>query len=352
MAEQHRRGDSARAYSHQVEIGTAGDRRDYRGRLLARVDVIVEAHVAVLGARISPAHREELMPVRDRILGEAALRREVHHVVLVDFGRDQHHRPFIHLRGRRLVLDQLDQLAAMHYCARRHREIAADLEWPLVHLRRHRAVVEQVIHVVAKTVEEAAAGSIERALERPRIAEQRIGRRQRFGQQRHRETFLRGELPVLTRNGFGLESDKVVQRRSPGEVNLHQAAIEGILAERRIVEAPIAGLRLEIGNAGSNLRQVEQKARHPRTKFIRMRREVAQELPERGEKIARADTDERIRTENRVNRRRVLLGIGKVEFTKCRSTHLDASKTDKTLCVADCKRIMASGFGSDVSIGH
>jgi hypothetical protein len=55
---------------------------------------------------------------------------------------------------------------------------------------------------VAKTVEEAAAGSIERTLERPWIAEQRIGRRKRFGQQRDRETLLRGELPVLTRNGF------------------------------------------------------------------------------------------------------------------------------------------------------
>ena len=64
----------------------------------------------------------------DGPLDQALPGREIHDVVLVDPRRAEQQRHRVHLLGLRLVLDQLDQVAAVDHRAGRGRHVDADLE--------------------------------------------------------------------------------------------------------------------------------------------------------------------------------------------------------------------------------
>ena len=70
----------------------------------------------------------------DRPADEGFLRVEVEDVELVDPGRADQQRPLQHRLGRRLVLDDLGDVAARDHLARRHGDVLADLEARIVGL--------------------------------------------------------------------------------------------------------------------------------------------------------------------------------------------------------------------------
>ena len=64
----------------------------------------------------------------DGVADERIARLQIEHVELIDGRRDNDERSAAHLRGERLILNELDQLVFEDDCARRYRNVAADLE--------------------------------------------------------------------------------------------------------------------------------------------------------------------------------------------------------------------------------
>src|SRR5258708_19506671 len=114
MPERQRGRDAAGAYAEHVAIRAARNFARRLHRFLASVDVLVESPLAIARSRISPADCEQRDTVFDRILEEAAPRREVHDVELVDLRRNDDQRPFVNLFGRARLLYQLEERASLH----------------------------------------------------------------------------------------------------------------------------------------------------------------------------------------------------------------------------------------------
>jgi hypothetical protein len=219
----------------QVEPRLAGDLEDRAGRVLQRLDVGPEIPVALCRRGVAPAHGEHLEALLDRELDEAPPRRQIEDVVLVDLRRDEKERPREHARRRRLVLDELEHLAAEDDLAGRRRQALADAERPAIDLRRQAAVLAQVVREVARAREQALAARRERVPERGRVAGEAVGRRQRLGDERQREATAHAALRI--------EMDLVhdaLDPGAPGEIALHEAAVDRVFTERRVGPASVA----------------------------------------------------------------------------------------------------------------
>ena len=96
-------------------------------------------------------------PLRDRVLGEAAPRRQIDEVELADGRRNDQRRDLAHLRGRRLVMQELESLGAQHDRARRRGDVLADLEVRALDLRRHAVVVAEIVDQVLRAPYQALA---------------------------------------------------------------------------------------------------------------------------------------------------------------------------------------------------
>ncbi len=137
---------AAEAQPDDVDRLRPGDLADHVERGLRPVDqVVVHRRLRHVGGRVDVADREDGAPVLHGPLDEAAARREIHDVVLVDPRRARQQRRGVHLLGLGLVLQQLHQVVAEHHLRRGHREVAAHLEAARVHLARPAAVVAQVV---------------------------------------------------------------------------------------------------------------------------------------------------------------------------------------------------------------
>ena len=117
-----------------------------------RARVGVEVPVGLLGGRVAPADQEHLQALADGVLDEAAARAQVEEVEAADRRRDDEQRPLrTPARWLGLVLDAAR--ATSSRCDDRAgvtREVAAHLERVRVDLRRHPAVVPQVVDEVAR----------------------------------------------------------------------------------------------------------------------------------------------------------------------------------------------------------
>ena len=83
--------------------------------------------------------------VLDRPLQEAAARRQVHDVVLVDPRRAGQQRDRVHLLSLRRVLDQFHELVPEHHLALGRGQVLTERERAPVHLLRAAAVAGQVV---------------------------------------------------------------------------------------------------------------------------------------------------------------------------------------------------------------
>ena len=167
---------TAEAQPHDVDRLRAGDVADDVERGLRAVDeVVVHRGGRHVGGRVDVADGEHGAPVLDGPLDEAAARRQVHHVVLVDPRRARQQRGGVHLLGLRLVLQQLHEVVAEHHLRGRDGEVAAHLEAAGVDLARTAAVVAHVVEELPRARDEAPPTRVERPLERGGVRRQEVG---------------------------------------------------------------------------------------------------------------------------------------------------------------------------------
>src|SRR5262249_36103090 len=163
----------------------------------------------------------------------------------------------------------------------------ADLEWPPVDLGRKPAVVNDVGDEVAEPAPEAGAAGFERALERRRVADERIGRRHRFGEQR------KGELAA--RPALWIEVHPVHQaehRFGPGEVALHQPAIDRVIAEGWIGKSPVRRVRLSLARADNDLTQLASERAGAAAQRLGVSERARSDLASGGQELRAIEGDE------------------------------------------------------------
>ncbi|MNQ83859.1 hypothetical protein D3C85_989610 [compost metagenome] len=237
MALQNGHGQTAGTGAQQVDVLAGANRPTGIDGLLERPYIARQPPLAMAGVRVAPAHHEHLQAVLQRVLDEALARRQIEDVVLVDLRRHDQQRPRVLLLAHRLVLDQLEQLVAVHHRTGGDRQVAADLEGLLAHLAGHAAVVQQVVEQVADALEQTDAAGVEQLLDRQRV-EQAVGRRQgiaELGQDEARAGLLVGRQIALVDPGGELPL--------PDQVGLQTAAIEGIELPGGVLKAGIAAVR-------------------------------------------------------------------------------------------------------------
>ena len=192
------------------------------------------------------------------------------------------------------VLDELEQLAAVHHLAGRHRDVPADREGPGVDHRRHAAVVDEVVTEVPQAGDEALAPRLPRLRQRAGVAEQRVGGSRRLGDERHREARPLAALVV--------EAD-VVDQPEQGialdEVRLHDAAVDGVVGPGRVGEALVRRHRGQIAVPHGHVHQPASGVDRVVDDDSRLDGHPAEQPPEGGADLAAGEADEGVGAEDR-----------------------------------------------------
>ena len=229
---------SVKPPAHAAMVLTLVGAGDFAGDgdgLLAGGEIGLHVPVALRGGGIAPADAESLDALLHGVFGEAAARRKVGGVELVDLRRHDDQRPPVHALGLRRVLDELERFAAVHHRARRDGEVPADLEFALVHLARHAEIVGEIVDEILQAVEQALAAGFGDALQGARIAEQRIGRRKSFGEQ------LQHEARAFAILGGGVGAiEHAIQHVAPRDEALHEPLVVAALLPDDVAEAAVA----------------------------------------------------------------------------------------------------------------
>ena len=237
----------AQAEADEVDPLGAGDLADHVHRRPRALDqIVVHRGACHRRVRVAVADREHGPPVLHRPLDEAALRRQVHHVVLVDPRRTAQQRDLVHVLGLRHVLQDLDQIVAVDHFGRGGGQVAADLERARVHLPRAAVVVQHVVDEVAPPVQQAAAPGVQRPFQDGRVGRRKVGRRQRVVQERERQLGLAGLDPVQVG-----DRQQVQPVLPPGQVRLPQPPVRRVLLPGRVEEplVPRIGCHRPVGIA-------------------------------------------------------------------------------------------------------
>ena len=251
----------------------------------------------------------------------AAPRREVHDVELVDHRRHEEDRNLPHLRGRRLVLDELEALVAEHDGSRGQGEVAADGELADVDVGGQARRLPHVPSELPRPAHEVPPARVDRSLEHLGIDERSVGGRQRV------DDVLRDEaqLAVIGPVELGIADDPV-HRLVHGQIGLQQPAVDPAGGPCGVEEPAVAARGLELRAAGDDLRELPGQrgaaTDHPPRTAGKPRHEP-EGLPARQEALPRAESGLRQQQVQRRagGRRRVLglrdAGAGRVPHRRC-----------------------------------
>ena len=181
-------------------------------------------------------------------LDQRILLPQIEDVVLVDPWRHDQQRPLRHLRGRRLVLDELHQIVLEHDVSRRRRDIDAELEGLAVGHRDSELTVAalDVVEKVVEALDEILPARCDRFAEYLRIGQREIRRRQRV------DVLAREEIDLPARvlvEPFDV-GDGVVQPARGDEVRLLDVVEEKMFLPVLMPEAFVAFCRLDHGRRG------------------------------------------------------------------------------------------------------
>ncbi len=141
----------------------------------------------------------------------------------------------MHGLGLRRVLDELEDLAAIHHRARRQGQVPAHLELALIDLARHAEIVGEIVDEILQSVEQALAACLGDPLQGAGIAEQRIGGRKGFGEQLQHEARA---LAILVRGVGAIEY--AGEHVAPRDESLHEALVVAAFLPDDMAEAPVA----------------------------------------------------------------------------------------------------------------
>ncbi len=220
-------------------VGDPGDLADHVHRGVRAVDqIVVHGHVAHRRVGVAIADREDGAAVLHGPFEEAALRREIHNVVLVDPRRAGQQRYRVDLLRLRRVLDELHQVVAVHDLARRRRKVAAHLEKGAgVDLAGPSAVLEHVVDEVADAGGDTQPAGLGRPAQRGGVAEQEDGPRHGVDEEVPGEPRLAvGDRVLSTR------VEQIAAQLGDGEIRLAQCEKVGVLRPRSIGEAAVVGI--------------------------------------------------------------------------------------------------------------
>ena len=190
-------------------------------------------------------------PLCDQVLDVAAPRREVHDVELVDHRRHEEDRDLPHLRGRRLVLDELEALVAQHDGSRGQAEVAADGELADVDVGGQARRLPHVPGELPRAAHEVPPARVDRSLEHLGIDERSVGGRQRVDDVLGDEA----QLAVIGPVELGIVDDPV-HRLVHGQVGLQQPAVDPAVGPGGVEEPAVAARGLELRAAGDDLREL------------------------------------------------------------------------------------------------
>jgi hypothetical protein len=137
----------------------------------------------------------------------------------------------VHLLALGLVLDQLDEVAAVDHGTGRGCHVHPDLEAGGVHLRGPAAVVPDVVDHVAQAAHQALAAGVERLPDRGRVAGQRVRGRE------HVEDELRGEPSLDVLAGVQLRGvQQLVDQLVGQQVLLLEEEVQRVLRIGQVLE--------------------------------------------------------------------------------------------------------------------
>ena len=225
-----------------------GDVQHRVERLAHRVGVRVQAPVAMLGARVAPGDREDLLALRHQVLDVTAARGEIHDVELVDHRRDEEDRNLSHLRGRRLVLDELEALVAEDDGARGQADIAPDDELAHVDIGGQARRLPHVPGELPRAAYEVPPAGVDRSLEHLGIDERSVRGRQGVDDVLGDEPNLAVIRPVE----LGIADDRV-DGLVDGEIGLQQPAVEPARGPGGVEEPAVAARELQVRATGDDL---------------------------------------------------------------------------------------------------
>ena len=251
--------DAARADAGDGRAVRPGDPPGGVHRLQDRGDVRVHSPVRVPGIRVPPGDHEHLLALPDEVFDQAAARRQVQRVVLVDRRRHDQQRDLPDLVGRRRVLDQLEHLGPQHHGAGGGGDVPSHLESGGVHHRRDMRCARHVSQQVSAAPQQAQAGGVDRGLRRRRVQQRHIAGSHCLAQVLDHEPHPLGVAPIEV--GVG---DQVVGGPAGRQVGLQDPVQHGIVGPGRVGETPIPlcgrDRRGPGGDPGDLAAQVDQSA--------------------------------------------------------------------------------------------
>ena len=334
VTERGRQRDPAGARADGGHAAMAGDFARRFDARFDRVDVPGQSPVAELCGRIAPRHHEHLESRIEQESHQTLLGRQVVDVVLVDLRRHDEHRSRFDVRRARPILHQLEHRMAQHHRPFGIGEVAADGERCLVDLRRHAAVVDQVVDEVARAFDEALSARFAGFLERRRIAEQEVRRHQSVGGEPEQEVrALASEV---------VEPDRVhpfvhgALRRHP---RLRRALVETVLAERGIAKARVLRIRRCVGCTEQNPHRFLPQPRGVLDADRRLQQTLTHHADAGLHDVVEAEADDGIQRERAVGRgffgmRRCPIGFGHWSSpcsSKSRFTRRDYSRESHSI---------------------
>ena len=241
------RDDPARARRVEVDRRLLRDRGDGVAGLQHRVRVGVEVEVGVLLVRVAPRDDEDLHPLADEVLDEAAPRREVEDVVLVDRRRDEQQRDLVDLLRRRPVLDELEDLRVEHDRARGGGEVAPHLELRRVDALRQPRRPGDVGREAPRAADQVRAALVDDRAQDGRVRQREVRGRDGVEHVARREARLTLRLPVE----LGVR-DQAVDGLARRQVALHHPAEQPVLLPGGVREAAVVPRGALLGAAGGD----------------------------------------------------------------------------------------------------
>ena len=154
-------------------------------------------------------------------------------------------------------------------------------------------VVEQVL----EAAREVSAAGIDQFLERGRVAENPVGRRQGLGQQPDREPRAIG---IFGRE-IGLVDERV-QALLPGQIRLQCGPVETIRLPRWVAESSILRIGRDRGFTAEHAANLAEKSRGMLQRQLRVVPGLAGELLETGADVRAGEADQRAEAERPIGR--------------------------------------------------
>src|SRR5262249_54856918 len=145
-------GHPSRTKAAGVDGVGAGDVSSDLEGIDAGPDVAADVPVSVFRSGVAPRDEEHLNAAAHRVLHETAPGRQVEKVEPVDLGGDHDRRSHGYPAGRRLILNQFEERAAMDDLAPADSDGLTNPERTRVHLGGHTPVVTDVVEEMSAPV--------------------------------------------------------------------------------------------------------------------------------------------------------------------------------------------------------